>query len=128
MPVRYEFEGQLFRMSFEGSYSTDEVLEAYTAALADPAFPSDARFLMDVTRSTSLAKRTSEDIQRVADFLGPQAGRIGSRCAIYAAEPIHFGLMRMAQVFGETHGVETAVFYEVAPALEWLGVSGAAGS
>jgi hypothetical protein len=121
MPVHYTLDGTLFRMDFEGSYTTEEVKQVFAAALEDPAFPEDARLLMDVTQSTSLASRPAEEIQGVADFLGPRAARVGNRCAIYAREPVKFGLMRMAQVFGETHGVETSVFSELEPALEWLG-------
>ncbi len=123
MPVRYSLEGRLFRMSFSGGYTPEEVKQAFDAALADPALPDDARFLMDVTESTSLATRPADEIQGVADFLGPRASRVGWRCAICAPEPVEFGPMRMARVFGEAHGVETEVFSSLGEALGWLGVS-----
>ena len=120
MPVDYSFDGKLFRMIFVGSYTTQELRNAFETALKDPAFPEDARFLMDVTQSDSLASRPAEEIQDVADFLGPRASRVGNRCAIYAPRPVQYGMMRMAQVFGETHGVETVVFSDQEEALEWL--------
>lgn len=123
MAVRYSLEGNLLRMSFEDHYTPEDVKRVFGDAIEDPALPADARLLMDVTRSSSLASRPAHEIRGVADFLGPRAGRVGSRCAIYASLPVHFGLMRMAQAFGETHGVETAVFSDEKRALEWLGAS-----
>ena len=120
MPVSYRFDGDLFRMDFEGEYTIEELMQTYATALRDPAFPQSARFLMDVTGSSSLATRSADDIQAVADFLGPRASRFGSRCAICAPKPVQFGLMRMAQVFGERHGVETSVFASLDQALAWL--------
>ena len=67
----------------------------------DPAFPPEnARLLLDVTRSKSLADRPVDDLRRVAEYLAKRGDRVGHRCAILAESDVHFGLMRMAVVHG----------------------------
>jgi hypothetical protein len=122
MPVSYSFAGRLFRLDLVGSYSIDEIEESFDRALADEAFPEDAVFLADVRRSGALATRDAHDINTVADRLGPRLERSVSRCAMVAEEPVHFGLMRMATVFLETHGVQAMVFDDLFAAVEWLGL------
>lgn len=120
MPVTYSFDDRIFRLDCIGEYSNEELRQNYNAALNDPAFPENALFLMDVTHSTSLAARPTQDIKETSSFLGPRADKFGKRCAIIALEDLYFGLMRMAGAFGETFGVETAVFRTEAEALQWL--------
>ena len=122
MPVSYAFNGRVFRLNCIGEYTNEELRNAYVAALEDPEFPPSAVFLMDVTRSKSLARRPPQDIRDTAGFLGPRASKFGKRCAIVAPIDLYYGLMRMASVFGEEFGVETVVFRTEEEALEWLGV------
>jgi len=121
MPVSYSFNGRVFRLDCIAEYENEELRHAYLTALEDPDFPPNAVFLMDVTKSSSLARRSSEDIAETAGFLGPMADKFGKRCAIVAPLDLYYGLMRMASVFGERFGVETAVFRTEEEALEWLG-------
>lgn len=120
MAVTYVFDGNVFRMNLEGVYPPQEIIDTFDRALADPRFPNDARFLLDVTRSESLAGRTVDDLRRVVDHFGPRAGRVGRRCALVAQSAVHFGLMRMAAAFSETYGVDTRVFRTVKEAVDWL--------
>jgi len=120
MAVVYAFEGNVFRMNLEGVYPPQEIIDAFDRAMADPRFPKNARFLMDVTQSKSLAGRTVDELHRVVDHFGPRAGKVGHRCALVAESAVHFGLMRMAAVFTETYGVDTRVFKTVEGAVEWL--------
>lgn len=120
MGVSYAFEGKVFRMDAEGVYPSQELIDTFDRALADPRFPRDARFLLDVTRSESLADRTVDELRKVVDHFGSRAGRVGRRCALVAESAVHYGLMRMAAAFSEGYGVETRVFRTKEEAVEWL--------
>ncbi|HEX5131445.1 MAG TPA: hypothetical protein VFX92_03040 [Candidatus Krumholzibacteria bacterium] len=120
MPVSYRFDGSILEMTFDGDCPPDHVTQQFLNALADPACPERVVLLADVSKSTSLATRPAEDIQRVAAFLGPHAERISRRCAVLAAEDIQFGLSRLGAVYSETAGVATRVFRNRDEALAWL--------
>jgi hypothetical protein len=108
-------------MEFEGLYPSDAIIEAFEEALADPAFPpKNARLLLNVNRSESLADRSVEDLRRVAEYFAHRADRVGRRCAIVAESAVHFGLMRMAVVFAEMYDAEARVFKKEDEAVLWL--------
>jgi hypothetical protein len=98
----------------------DEATDTFDRALLDSSFPESARFLMDVSASTSLADRSVAELRRVVDHISVRSCRMGNRCAIVADTPVLFGMMRMAMVFGELHGVNSSVFRSVDAATEWL--------
>lgn len=123
MPVRYSFTGNLIHMSLEGTYTPDDIIEMYRAALGDASFPENARFLLDVRKSLELAKRKPDDIRIVAEFFAEHSDRVSRRCAIVATEPVHFGLGRMGAVFAELSGAEVRVFSSYDEAVSWLGAS-----
>ena len=121
MPVSYSFNGNILRMEFEGLYPSSAIIEAFEEALADPAFPpQNARLLLNVNRSESLADRSVEDLRRVAECFAQRADRVGRRCAIVAESAVHFGLMRMAVVFAEMYDAEARVFKKEDEAILWL--------
>ena len=121
MPVSYSFNGNILRMEFEGLYPSGAIIEAFEEALADPAFPpQNARLLLNVNRSESLADRSVEDLRRVAECFAQRADRVGRRCAIVAESAVHFGLMRMAVVFAEMYDAEARVFKKEDEAILWL--------
>ena len=128
MPVRYSFSGNLFRMVLEGSYAPEDIIQTYQAALRDPAFPEDARFLFDVRESLELAERNVKDIKAVAQYLAKHSDEVGNRCAIVASQPVHYGLSRMAAVYAEAGGAEVNVFSNTEDAISWLGAVTAGGS
>jgi hypothetical protein len=110
MPVRYDFEGNLFRVVVEGSYSTGEIMETFLEALEDPAFPEDARFLFDVRASSVLASRDPENIRAVAESFASHAKRVGGRCAILTGTPVRRGLGLMGATFADFTGATVEVF------------------
>jgi hypothetical protein len=78
---------------------------------------------VDVTRSESLASRSPSQIRYIAEFLGPYAKRINGRCAVIAAEDLHFGLGRMGSVYSENVGIEAGIFRQEEDARRWLALS-----
>jgi len=120
MGVEYQFKDGVLMMSFAGQYGPGEVTERFLAAMEDPACPRPVALLVDVSRSESLATRPSEEIKRVAKFLGPYADRIGGRCAVVAPADVQFGLSQMGSVHSEGVGVTSRVFRSREDALAWL--------
>lgn len=123
MAVSYSLSGPLLQMNLAGTYDPEDVVREFLAALSDPACPNPVALLVDVTRSESLGSRSPSQIRYVAEFLGPYAKRINGRCAVIAAEDLHFGLGRMGSVYSENVGIEAAVFRQEGEARRWLGVS-----
>jgi hypothetical protein len=123
MPVSYSFRGRLFRLDLAGVYPPSEIKEQFTRALSDPAFPEDAAFLMDVSRSESMAERKPEQIKEIAQFPAPWADRFGGRIAVLAGSKLYYGLCRMGAAYSEIAGLEVEIFKDVDTALAWLGVS-----
>ena len=121
MAVSYRFMENILRIDLVGVYPSDAIINAFDRALEDPRFPNqNARFLLDVTRSESLAERSVEDLRRVAEYFAKRSGRMGRRCAILAESAVHFGLMRMAIVFAEKYEAEARVFKSEEEAVLWL--------
>ena len=122
MPVIYELEGSLLKLSLVGRYEPGDILSQFLAGLADPKCPSEVALLLDVTRSESLETRSPHEVRLVAEYLGPYRDRIGGRCAVVAARDVHFGLSSMGTAYSEGVGVEAVVFRDTKSALEWLRV------
>jgi hypothetical protein len=120
MPVRYSFLGNLVRMDLEGTYSTEDIIRTFNAALSDPDFPGEPRFLLDVTRSAVLAERDAESVRAIAQYFAEHSPRAGTRLAIIATEPVHFGLARMGAAVAELGGAEVEVLTTIEDALSWL--------
>jgi hypothetical protein len=119
MPVTYRFNGDILEMTFQGDCPPDDVIRTFHDALDDPACPPTFFMLIDVSRSSSLATRATEDIIRVAAYLGPFKDRV-KRAAVVAAEDVHFGLSRLGAVYSESAGVLTNVFRSHDEGMDWL--------
>jgi hypothetical protein len=125
MPVTYAIAGGVLHLMLDGEYTPGDVTATFLAGLNDPRCPRPVRLLMDVTHSCVLATRPAEDIQRVAEFLGPYAERIGGRVAVIAPTDVKLGLSQMGAVHSSRVGVETRVFRTGDAARAWLDGSAA---
>ena len=119
MPVTYRIHEDVVEMTLDGTTTPDEVITTFHAALDDEQTPEEFVLLMDVRKSTSLATRPTNEIIRVAEYLGPFQDRV-KRCAVLATENVHFGLSRLGAVYSETAGVMTSVFRDKDEAISWL--------
>jgi len=122
MAVSYSLTGPLLQMELAGTYSPEDIVRQFLAAIADPDCPNPVALLVDVTRSDSLGTRSPGQIRFVAEFLGSYSKRINGRCAVVASEDLHFGLGRMGSVYSEGVGVEAQIFRDANAARVWLGV------
>ncbi len=121
MPATYSFKEDLVWLHLEGTYTTDDLRQMVIDALADPDLPAAPKFLMDVTQSGSLTKRSANDVKSMAAFFAANAGALGDRLAILAVKGgLSYGLMRMASVHAEFHDLETEVFDDREAAIAWL--------
>lgn len=120
MPVSYRIDDDLFEMTLVGIYALEELAETVERALADPAFPPNPRFIFDVSRSESLAQRSTDEIRRAVDFFGRHRGRFGGRCVILASTPVQYGLSRMASLLAELESLEFHVTDDRDEGLMWL--------
>ena len=119
MPVTYRIDGGLADMVLEGDCPPDEVIQTFHRILDDPACPARFVLLLDVSSSTTLATRATDEIVRVASHVGPYKDRL-TRCAVVATEDVQFGLSRLGAVYSESAGVMTSAFRTRGEALEWL--------
>jgi len=120
LPATYEIRGQLVHLKLEGGYTTQDVKRAMEEALDDPEFPNGALLLMDVTRSTSLGERSTEDLRDMAGYLARLSPHFGARLGIAAGSRLHYGMMRMAEVYSETGGMTARAFLTFDEASNWL--------
>ena len=118
--VSYEFQGNVFRLTLEGEYSTADIRHAIDAALASPDYPDDAIFLFDASRSTALGSRSAGELRDMAAFIAARSARFNGRLGMVATGELHFGLLRMGEVYSENHGMEARVFTSDEDALTWL--------
>lgn len=119
MPVTYRVNDDVVEMALDGECPPDDIIQTFHDILDDPACPQKFGFFLDVRNSTSFATRTTPEIIRVAEYIGPHRNRV-TRCAVLAAQDVHFGLSRLGAVYSEAAGVVTSVFRERDEALAWL--------
>lgn len=120
VPVSYSIQERLVHLFMEGDYQPADIRTQLTLALEDPDLPHAPLFLFDVSRSTALGGRSTVELQNMADFLSSVMEPFGKRMGMVASEELHFGLLRMAEVFSEQSGFEARVFRSVAEATHWL--------
>lgn len=119
MSATYRLNDDVVEMTLNGTTGIDEVIQTFHKALDDSNTPEEFVLLVDVRESSSLATRSTSEIIKVAEYLGPFQDRV-KRCAVLATENIHFGLSRLGAVYSETAGVMTSVFRDKEEAIDWL--------
>ena len=104
MAVRYTIRDRLLTMYLEGEYPPEDVITTFDQALADQALPPDARLLIDIRPSESVAASPTKDLRLVAEAFPQRAARVGGLCAVLLEGLLQYGLMRMASVFSHLNG------------------------
>jgi hypothetical protein len=89
-------------------------------SLADSQCPASPFILVDLSRSLSIDKRTSDDVITMALSLVPLGKRFNNRIALVAPKNLQYGLMRMGSVFSEEQGMKVEIFRSFADARKWL--------
>ncbi len=107
-----------------GEYEVRELCDAIDAVLVRAPAEGANGFLLDLSASSALPRRSTRDIRIVAGCLAQARGRFGSRLGMVAPTDLAFGMMRQGSVFIETQGVEAEVFRDYGSAMAWLAVGG----
>ena len=120
MPVVYHFEGRCIRMKNVGETSIDEIVEAFEAALNDPALPERSVLLWDVRESSSLKDRSAVELKQLTGVLGPKAHLHSNTSGLIVSKGLYHGLMRMVAAYGEPFESNMKIFQDEASALAWV--------
>jgi hypothetical protein len=120
MPLHYVIDDDVLHLKLEGEYDPREVIELFLAAMNDSACPNPVYLVVDATESLSLSTRSSDQIRRIAEFIGPYADRLHHKCAVVAATQLDFGLSRVGCAYSTAAGVQAAAFMSVEQAIDWL--------
>ena len=119
MPITYSITGRIFRVDFVGICTSEDVREAFSEAFANPDFPEEALFLVDVRYSDTARGRPIAEVRELTESIGALAAGRSKRFAV-VGEPGQFGVIRMASVFAASHGIEVRLFEDLLEALTWL--------
>lgn len=111
--IRYRATGDV---DHAGGLAT--LREGFAAAAA--AVPGRRwHLLFDVRHSSE--NRSADELRAVAAEVAGAGDLLTGRCAVVAADPLHYGLGRMFAVFAEGLGLAADVFPDVPAAEAWLG-------
>ena len=121
MPVEYTFDPgrNMIRTSCLGETTLPEVLSHFDELESDPGRPPRPDVLLDLSGMTSLPD--PEQMRAAANRVGRSSRLVRYRaCAIAAPREALYGMIRMFEVFAESHFERTAVFRTVGDADVWL--------
>ena len=124
MPVTYIIQGKLLKITCCEVSAPQDLKDILVKALTDPACPDKLAFLLDVSKSTSMAQRSAGEIFEMARFVVLHSKKLANRCAVLASTDIQYGLCRMGSAYIENYGINAEVFRSLDEALHWLGVNG----
>lgn len=120
MPTGYRVEGRIVHLELIGEYTPQDIKDTVERALAARDLPQDPLLLMDLMQSRSLGERTPQDLRDMATYLAGVSDRFGARLGIAAGSNLHYGMMRMAEVYSASGGMTARVFRSVPEAAAWL--------
>lgn len=118
MPVYWNFDGNILVVKLIAEYTTEQLFQAFTEALASNAWPDDARALCDVRYAVNaiLPEVINDRVQFVFDALQGKVSR-------YAMLTAPDSMLRIADLVVRqltALGMETRHFTNLADALRWL--------
>ncbi len=105
-----------------GDYEIDELCDAIDAILLRVPAGGASGLLLDLSASSALPRRTTNDLRIMAGCLARGRLGFGSRLGMVAPTDLAFGMMRQGGAFIEDQGVEAEVFRDFSSAMEWLAV------
>ena len=121
MPIEYRIRGDVVYVAGTGVVTAADLADHLDSLRRDPAYRSPMKKIVDY-RSGRVLEVSTEEIQRIARLkLRLKEAFEGERCAFLVNADMDFGLSRMHGALVEEH-LDSAVFREIPPALEWLGV------
>ena len=119
MPVTWNIEGTTLSLVLEGASEFTEITAAFRSAFSDARFRPGVALLIDERRCTANPS-AAEKRTRVAWIASLRPSLADSVALVTAADPLRYGIARMASVFFETEGMVAEVFTEPDDAKHWL--------
>ena len=119
MPATYTLEDGLIRLKFVGETSLPEVGATLDRALRDPACPERPGVLSDLSESSTISTRSTEDIRVGVGMFTRHKDRL-DKIALLTTPGARYAIMRMAGAFAEAANLETSVFTDEGEATRWL--------
>lgn len=115
--ANWVLEPRFVRVTASASSTRANLVDAITAAAADPAFVRSAGLLLDVRSRPPVAEvdpREMRENVRVVASLGY------GRCAIVASAPARVERGQVFAKYAEARDLPTEVFFDIATAERWL--------
>ena len=122
MPVTFELTATAVRFTTVGDVDHRDALGVFLAGLAAGAaapVPGGRHLFFDIRASTE--NRETSELRHTAAAIAAHRPALSGRCAVVAADPLHFGLARMFAVFIGGLGFDATVFRSIEEAERWLG-------
>ena len=119
--INFEKSPDYVYIQTDGEASVRGFDELLTAIVESPNWTTGSKQLVD-HRKLKFQKLASEDVRRIGDVVKNHANKLGNgRCAFVVSDGLGFGIARMYECLGgEDVHQESAVFYTVDEAVEWL--------
>ena len=119
MPVTWNIEGATLGLVLEGVPEFSDITAAFRSAFADARFRLGVALLID-ERRCSANPSAEEKRARVAWIASLRPNLAASVALVTTADPLRYGIARMASVFFEMEGMVAEVFTEPDDAKRWL--------
>ncbi len=121
MDFTYTLTGSILEIKASGPYTIEDIRSQFGHILATIAPMGQLSLLVDARESEH--SPSAQDLDGVAEFASSLLGKVNERIALLVSNDMRFGLGRMLEVFGESHGVSFKVFRDRLKAVEWLTTS-----
>jgi len=121
MSLAYELKAGTIQFTTTGDVEHSGALETLKAGLAAAAvnpIPNGWHLLFDIRNSTE--NRDPNELRNTATAIALHRAALSGRCAVVAADPLHYGLARMFGVFMDGIGFEAHVCKDLENATHWL--------
>jgi hypothetical protein len=118
MAISHVFANAAIWLKISGEVSRQEVSEGIFQAITDERFTTGSYLVIDLQETQT--NFSSNDLRFLATFLKELGEKISSPIIATVSDSLHFGLMRMLQVYAESCGFEVKVFHKEKEAIEWL--------
>lgn len=120
MALIYRMDKGCIVLVSEGSVQYEEGLQIFTEAIAAAQASPHTHWhiLFDITKSEE--DRSEQELRGIASFVAANKEILSGRCAIVAADPLHFGLSRMFQAYCASIEVSVEIFEDLEAAHSWL--------
>jgi hypothetical protein len=120
MALTYRLDAGCIVLVSQGHVEYEEGLQVFGDAItaAQASTSNHWHILFDITASEE--DRSEQELRGIASFVAAHKKILSGRCAIVAADPLHFGLSRMFQAYCASLEVAVEVFAQLTEAHSWL--------